>query len=349
MKKMKCRNCKIIILSMLLCTGMCACSGKGQAEVKEYTNTDFVMDTVVSETLYTAGNDVNSGIGEILEEVENQYLSWTEEESEVYQIDQNAGKTVQISDELAGYLDKILDIAEASGGAFDPTMGKVIQLWDIGGENPRIPSQDELDSLLNDTGYQKVVLDGNQITLNSGAALDLGAVGKGIGCDAVLGFLKEQEEVSGMILNLGGSSVMTYGEKPDQTPWRVAVRDPRDTEGDYLGIINMNDGEFLSTSGDYEKYFMENGKRYHHILDPATGYPVWNGLTAVTVICNSGLTADALSTACFVLGRENAAGLLEKYGADALFVDEEHKIYMTDGMQDRFELTKDTYMEEELS
>lgn len=349
MKKMKCRNCKIIILSMLLCTGMCACSGKGQAEVKEYTNTDFVMDTVVSETLYTAGNDVNSGIGEILEEVENQYLSWTEEGSEVYQIDQNAGKTVQISDELAGYLDKILDIAEASGGAFDPTMGKVIQLWDIGGENPRIPSQDELDSLLNDTGYQKVVLDGNQITLNSGAALDLGAVGKGIGCDAVLGFLKEQEEVSGMILNLGGSSVMTYGEKPDQTPWRVAVRDPRDTEGDYLGIINMNDGEFLSTSGDYEKYFMENGKRYHHILDPATGYPVWNGLTAVTVICNSGLTADALSTACFVLGRENAAGLLEKYGADALFVDEEHKIYMTDGMQDRFELTKDTYMEEELS
>ena len=345
MKKMKCRNCKIIILSMLLCTGMCACSGKGQAEVKEYTNTDFVMDTVVSETLYTAGNDVNSGIGEILEEVENQYLSWTEEGSEVYQIDQNAGKTVQISDELEGYLDKILDIAEASGGAFDPTMGKVIQLWDIGGENPRIPSQDELDSLLNDTGYQKVVLDGNQITLNSGAALDLGAVGKGIGCDAVLGFLKEQEEVSGMILNLGGSSVMTYGEKPDQTPWRVAVRDPRD----YLGIINMNDGEFLSTSGDYEKYFMENGKRYHHILDPATGYPVWNGLTAVTVICNSGLTADALSTACFVLGRENAAGLLEKYGADALFVDEEHKIYMTDGMQDRFELTKDTYMEEELS
>lgn len=349
MKKMKCRNCKIIILSMLLCTGMCACSGKGQAEVKEYTNTDFVMDTVVSETLYTAGNDVNSGIGEILEEVENQYLSWTEEGSEVYQIDQNAGKTVQISDELAGYLDKILDIAEASGGAFDPTMGKVIQLWDIGGENPRIPSQDKLDSLLNDTGYQKVVLDGNQITLNSGAALDLGAVGKGIGCDAVLGFLKEQEEVFGMILNLGGSSVMTYGEKPDQTPWRVAVRDPRDTEGDYLGIINMNDGEFLSTSGDYEKYFMENGKRYHHILDPATGYPVWNGLTAVTVICNSGLTADALSTACFVLGRENAAGLLEKYGADALFVDEEHKIYMTDGMQDRFELTKDTYMEEELS
>lgn len=334
---------------MLLCTGMCACSGKGQAEVKEYTNTDFVMDTVVSETLYTAGNDVNSGIGEILEEVENQYLSWTEEGSEVYQIDQNAGKTVQISDELAGYLDKILDIAEASGGAFDPTMGKVIQLWDIGGENPRIPSQDKLDSLLNDTGYQKVVLDGNQITLNSGAALDLGAVGKGIGCDAVLGFLKEQEEVFGMILNLGGSSVMTYGEKPDQTPWRVAVRDPRDTEGDYLGIINMNDGEFLSTSGDYEKYFMENGKRYHHILDPATGYPVWNGLTAVTVICNSGLTADALSTACFVLGRENAAGLLEKYGADALFVDEEHKIYMTDGMQDRFELTKDTYMEEELS
>ena len=136
---------------------------------------------------------------------------------------------------------------------------------------------------------------------------------------------------------------MTYGEKPDQTPWRVAVRDPRDTEGDYLGIISMEGGEFLSTSGDYEQYFMEDGKRYHHILDPETGYPVWNGLTAVTVICDNGLTADALSTACFVLGTEEAAGLLEKYGADALFVDEDHNIYMTDGMKERFELTKNTY------
>lgn len=343
MRKMKTITRRMIILGTVLCVGMFPCSAAAQGEVKEYTNTDFAMDTVVSETLYTTGEDINQDISEILTEVERQYLSWTEEGSEVYQINHSEGEPVQISDKLAGYLGKILEIADTTGGAFDPTMGNVIRLWDIRGENPQVPQEEELNSLLAETGYENLTVDGNEVVFNSSAALDLGAAGKGIGCDEVLEFLKEQKEVSGMLLNLGGSSVMTYGEKPDQTPWRVAVRDPRDTEGDYLGIINMEGGEFLSTSGDYEQYFMEDGKRYHHILDPETGYPVWNGLTAVTVICDNGLTADALSTACFVLGTEEAAGLLEKYGANALFVDEDHNIYMTDGMKERFELTKNTY------
>ena len=149
--------------------------------------------------------------------------------------------------------------------------------------------------------------------------------------------------VSGMILNLGGSSVMAYGEKPDGSDWKVALTDPRDPEGDYLSAITLNEGEFLSTSGDYEKYFIEDGKRYHHILDPKTGYPVWNGLDSVTVICDSGLFADGLSTACFVLGMDDALKLLEKYNADAAFVDEDKNIYLTSGMKERFELMKNTY------
>lgn len=211
------------------------------------------------------------------------------------------------------------------------------------GRNAGIPAQEELDKLLKETGYEKLELDGNKVTLKDGATLDLGAAGKGIGCDLVMDLLKNEKEVSGMILNLGGSSVMAYGEKPDQSDWRVAVKDPRDPEGEYLGAITLKGGEFLSTSGDYERYFMENGKRYHHILDPETGYPVWNGLTAVTVVCDSGIMADGLSTACFVLGKEKALPLLEKYGADALFADENHKVYLTEGMEERFELMKDTY------
>lgn len=225
----------------------------------------------------------------------------------------------------------------------DPTMGRVIRLWDIDGEDPHIPSDDELNSLLQNVGYDKVTLDGNKVTMPEGVTLDLGAAGKGIGCDAAKKILDADKNVSGMILNLGGSSVMSYGSKPDGSAWQVAVTDPRDTEGDYLGVVTLNGTEFLSTSGDYEKYFIEDGVRYHHILDPATGYPARSGLTSVTVVCDDGLNADGLSTACFVLGKEKAEELLKKYNADGLFVDDSDHVWMTEGMKERFQLLKDTY------
>lgn len=321
-------------------------SGIVQAAAEKYTNTDFAMNTVVSETLYTNGKNLNSSIGELLRKTEDELLSWTEEDSQIFQVNHANGKTVEVSDELAGYLKKIRQLAEDSEGAFDPTLGKVIRLWDIGGANPGIPEDGQLEPLLKETGYEKMELNGNKVTLKDGATIDLGAAGKGIGCDLAMELLKQDKEVAGMILSLGGSSVMTYGEKPDQSPWRVAVKDPRDPEGDYLGAITLEGEAFLSTSGDYERYFMEEGKRYHHIFDPKTGYPVWTGLTSVTVVCDSGLFADGLSTACFVLGKEKALPLLEKYGADAAFVDEDHKVYLTEGMKKRFELMKNSYKTE---
>ena len=330
----------LFITASLLCASRTVW---GNSEINTYTKTDFAMDTVVSETLYTTGEDITADVISALKDVEENWISWTKESSQIYQINQNAGNTTTVSDETVTCLKQILDLSKASGGAMDPTMGRVIRLWDIDGENPHIPSDDELNSLLENVGYDKVTLDGNKVTLAEDTTLDLGAVGKGIGCDVISDFLKDQKEVEGMILNLGGSSVFAYGHKPDDSPWKVAVTDPRDTEGDYLGVITLEGGEFLSTSGDYEKYFMEDGKRYHHILDPKTGYPVWNGLDSVTVICDSGLLADGLSTACFVLGREDALKLLEKYNAEAAFVDEDKNVYLTDGLKDRFELMKNTY------
>ena len=313
------------MLCGVFCTALTAVPVLADTEIQKYTNTDFAMDTVVSETLYTTGDDLNTAIGQKIRDIETEYLSWTDEDSQIAKLNAASGETTEVSDELAGYLEKIFQLAKDSNGAFDPTIGKIIRLWDITGENPHVPEQSELDELL------------------KGATLDLGATGKGIGCDVVSDFLKTQEDVSGMILNLGGSSVMAYGEKPDGSDWKVAVTDPRDVEGDYLGAITLEGGEFLSTSGDYEKYFMEDGKRYHHILDPKTGYPVWNGLDSVTVVCDSGLLADGLSTACFVLGMDDALELLEKYNAEAVFVDEDKNVYLTSGMKDRFELMKNTY------
>lgn len=324
--------------SVLLVTPVMA-----EAQVEKYSNTDFAMDTVISETLYTTGEDINASVGEKLREIETGLLSWTTGDSQIAEINNANGETVEVSEELAGYLTQILQLAADSDGAFDPTLGEVIRLWNIEGDDPHVPEQSELDKLLKNVDYKNIVLDGDKVTLKNGSTLDLGAVGKGIGCDVTAAYLKEQKDVTGMILNLGGSSVMAYGEKPDQSPWKVAVTDPRDTEGEYVGAVAIKGGEFLSTSGDYEKYFMEDGKRYHHILNPEDGYPVWNGVTSVTVVCDNGLLADGLSTACFVLGIEDAQPLLEKYHADAAFMDEDHNVYLTSGMKERFELMKNTY------
>ena len=324
--------------SVLLVTPVMA-----EAQVEKYSNTDFAMDTVISETLYTTGEDINASVGEKLRKIETGLLSWTTEDSQIAEINNANGETVEVSEELARYLAQILQLAADSDGAFDPTLGEVIRLWNIEGDDPHVPEQSELDKLLKNVDYKNIVLDGDKVTLKNGSTLDLGAVGKGIGCDVTAAYLKEQKDVTGMILNLGGSSVMAYGEKPDQSPWKVAVTDPRDTEGEYVGAVTIKGGEFLSTSGDYEKYFMEDGKRYHHILNPEDGYPVWNGVTSVTVVCDNGLLADGLSTACFVLGIEDAQPLLEKYHADAAFIDEDHNVYLTSGMKERFELMKNTY------
>lgn len=324
--------------SVLLVTPVMA-----EAQVEKYSNTDFAMDTVISETLYTTGEDINASVGEKLREIETGLLSWTTGDSQIAEINNANGETVEVSEELAGYLTPILQLAADSDGAFDPTLGEVIRLWNIEGDDPHVPEQSELDKLLKNVDYKNIVLDGDKVTLKNGSTLDLGAVGKGIGCDVTAACLKEQKDVTGMILNLGGSSVMAYGEKPDQSPWKVAVTDPRDTEGEYVGAVTIKGGEFLSTSGDYEKYFMEDGKRYHHILNPEDGYPVWNGVTSVTVVCDNGLLADGLSTACFVLGIEDAQPLLEKYHTDAAFMDEDHNVYLTSGMKERFELMKNTY------
>lgn len=329
-----------IITASLLCTSQTVF---GAPEVNTYSKTDFAMDTVVSETLYTTGEDITADVITALKDVEKNWISWTEEGSQIYEINQNAGSTTTVSDETAGYLKQVLDLSEASGGAMDPTMGKVIRLWDIDGENPHVPAEDDLKSLLADVGYDKVILNGNDVIMPESVTLDLGAAGKGIGCDAAKKILDADKNVSGMILNLGGSSVMSYGSKPDGSAWQVAVTDPRDTEGDYLGVVTLNGTEFLSTSGDYEKYFIEGGIRYHHILDPSTGYPARSGLTSVTVVCDDGLDADGLSTACFVLGKDKAEKLLKKYNADGLFVDDSGHIWLTEGMKERFQLLKDTY------
>lgn len=328
-------------MMFLSCT---VCLGSENVESSVYRRTGFAMDTVVSETMYSSSEDQTDFVLGILDNIEEDLLSWTNGQSQISMINQNSGTRVEVSEETAEYLQKIQRLCEDSDGALDPTIGEVIRLWDIGGENQGIPEEQTLRKLLKNTGYEKVMIEGNTVMTEKGTTLDLGALGKGIGCDAVARELSGYPEITGLILNLGGSSVLAYGEKPDGSPWTVAVTDPRDKDGEYLGTVVLGKNEYLSTSGDYEKYFIEDGIRYHHIIDPETGSPARSGISSVTVVCGNGLYADGLSTACFVLGRENALPLLEAYGADALFVNgEEKQVYATEGMKDRFQLLKTSY------
>lgn len=314
-------------------------------EVKHYTESDIAMGTIVSANIYTTGENAVSEIFSLLKQVETSYISWREGDSEIARLNSGAGN--EMGTEITGKLEEILletlDISEKSNGALDPTIGEISRLWDIDGENPRVPAEHEITELLKTDGYKNVVCKNQKAILEADTSIDLGAVGKGIGCDEAKSFLKTHSKISGAVISVGGS-ILTFGEKENGEPWGVAITDPLLGGENYMGVLYLEGENYISTSGDYEKYLEQDGVRYHHILDPKTGYPAESGLKSVTIVASNGLLSDGLSTACFVLGLEEGMKLVETYRAEAVFIDSEQNVYVTDGLQEKFELvSKETY------
>ncbi|MBQ7934309.1 MAG: FAD:protein FMN transferase, partial [Lachnospiraceae bacterium] len=198
----------------------------------------------------------------------------------------------------------------------------------------RIPEPISLKEALSNTGYERLVLKNGQVNMPEGYVLDLGAVGKGYTLDVLAQTLAGRHSVTGATISLGGS-VLTYGSKPDGRPWYVGVVDPHDSKGQ-LGVLSLTGQWCVSTSGDYQRFVEVGGKSYHHILDPATGYPGESDVKSVTILCKSGLLSDALSTACFLLGSKEGMKLAKQYEAEALFVTQQGEVLMTEGMQTVF-------------
>ena len=220
----------------------------------------------------------------------------------------------------AEIIEKCRKISELSGGAFDLTIGPLSSLWNFDEDVQTVPDKEKIQKALALVDYRKVQTDSKSVSLAKGQSVDLGAVGKGAACDAAKAYL-EKSGVKGAVVSVGGS-ILAFGKRNKAgDKWRVAVRHPR-KENAYIGVINLSEG-FVSTSGDYEKYFEKDGIRYHHILNANTGYPADSGLSSVTVVCGSGLLSDALSTACFILGEEKSKPLLDEYSAAAVFVDKQ--------------------------
>lgn len=247
-------------------------------------------------------------------------ISWRSSESEIAGL--NSGETLEVA-YLADCIKQCNEISALSGGAFDITVGGVSRLWNIGEENERIPSDEEISTELQNVGYNKIKFAEDTVSLPDGVKIDLGAVGKGMACDMLKAYL-DSGDMQGAIISVGGS-ILAWGDyNKAGDKWQIAVAHPR-LEGEYLGILSLDEG-FVSTSGDYERYFEKDGKRYHHILDATTGYPAETDIISVTVVCDSGIISDALSTACFILGYEKSQELLSKYNASAIFVDRDMNI-----------------------
>jgi len=315
-----------------------SCSGKTEA-----SRTEFVLDTVCTITLFDQGKDsVYKDCFDRLHEIENR-MSVTLPDSDLAHVNKAAGRQpVQVHDDVFRVIDRALYYAELSGGAMDPTVEPLVTLWGVGTDNARVPSQEEIDAVIPLINWRDVELDRENKTVflkRPGMALDLGAIAKGFAADEVAVILKK-DRVKRAIIDLGGN-ILTYGEKADKSPWKVGLQSPFDERGQYLGIVT-GPAQTVVTSGVYERYFEYDGVLYHHLLDPATGYPTRNELLAVTIITGASFDGDGLSTPVFVMGYEKGRALVESLkGVEAIFVFDDMTVRKTKGAN--FTLTDDRY------
>ena len=326
------------LLLTIFALSLTAC---GETAAESETRTVYAMDTVMNLTVYgeNAAAALESAEKE-LHTLDEAVLSRTAEGSELYALNASDGETVECGadDILPALIETALTISDATDGAFDPTLAPVLDAWGFTKDERRVPSADELKELLGHTGCGKVALektaDGWTVTLLDGAQLDLGGIAKGYAAGRVRTILREAG-VTSAIISLGGN-VAAVGKKPDGSAWTVGLQDP-DRPESYFGTVSI-EAACVVTSGAYQRYFEENGVRYHHILDPYTGCPAESGVKSVSVIAQDDTLADALSTALFVMGLDAGAEFQKSSGLafEAVFVTDDNTVWITPGLAGRY-------------
>lgn len=294
------------------------------------------MDTYMTITVY--GSNAQSAAEAAEAEIErlDGILSAESEGSEVYEINENGGGT--LSSDCAFLIDVSLKLWEATGGAFDISIYPVSVLWGFTTGDYAVPSDEDLAAALSLTGSSRLDWDADTcvLSMEEGMAVTLGGIAKGYSGDLIMDIFEEYG-VDGAIASLGGN-IVVYGSKPSGDLWKIAIQDPEDSAS-YICVLSLEGNTNVITSGGYERYFEEDGVTYHHILDPATGYPAQAGLTSVSIITENGTEGDGLSTALFVMGLEEAIEFwrsTDEYDFEMVLVDEEKNVYITEGLADSY-------------
>lgn len=325
-----------------------------EKEQPEYLDFDyFEMDTYIKIRLGRSAGGVGYLSDDYLRSVADEcdkilqkldlYLSSHNEKSQLYSLNSSIEMMIGVDSDLLSTLKTAEKLSAMTDGAYDYTLGPLTELWNINGGGP-VPKEEDISEALSHTGRDKFVFDADNITkTDKKAKIDLGGIGKGMATQVILDYLATTDVTYG-IVSLGGN-IGVYGAKPEYNSYKIGVRDPDDANG-VIGYMYVSSG-FISVSGDYERYFEVDGKRYHHILDSTTGRPADSGVRSVAVHSSNGSAADALSTALFVLGVDKSLELYEKGELDfeAIFITNDGKIVTTPGITDSdFLLTSENYV-----
>lgn len=352
--------CTVLVCPMLLFTG---CGNITDADTSTTGNqpisiSSIKLNTAVQITIYDSQDKALLDDCLALCDKYELIFSRTNEKSELYKLnhrkdtsdkDTNTDRqttpypvsgtadTWHISEDLAALLSEGLDITRESDGAFDIAIAPLTSLWDFTAEDPKVPDDAAIQKALPLCSSDGVTIDGQDITLPSDdIQFDVGAIAKGYIADRLKDFLVKKG-VNSAIINLGGN-VLCIGSKPDGTPFKVGIQKPFADRNETEAVMDIT-GKSVVSSGIYERCFKQNGKLYHHILNPKTGYPYDNGLISVTIISDQSVDGDALSTTCFALGLEDGLKFAEKKGVQAVFITEDYELHYTDGFRDEIRVT----------
>ncbi len=310
----------------------------------KYQSLSYTMGTIITQKINSLNLEAKKITGEALEIINrlDKMMSFFEVNSQLSQINQQSGKLwISVDSELFFLIKEAKKHARLTGGVFDITVASLVELWQKYGKLKKIPSQSLIEDTLKKVNYKNILIDEERgmVKLHrNGQKIDLGGIAKGYAANRIIQYYQQKGLRSAMI-NLGGN-VALLGGRDDEKPWQIGIQNPLQKRGQCLAIISVSNTAVV-TSGDYERFFLENNRIYHHILNPLTGYPASSGLRSVTIIHPDAMLADVLATTLFILGLEKGVKLIKRFSdIEVIIISEDRKIYLSGSLLGKFQITE---------